>query len=123
MDEAQAAEKAWVRRDSGLPTLMVVSRALRLRAARPGLFRGSYEPLPVVGPKADHAIAFMRGGGAITVVPRLVHRLAGDWGETTVVELPAAEWRDVFTGGRYPCGLVRLGTVLGRLPVALLVRV
>ncbi|HEY4027243.1 MAG TPA: malto-oligosyltrehalose synthase [Candidatus Dormibacteraeota bacterium] len=118
----RAAEVAWARRDEGLPKLLVVTRALRLRAARPRLFAaGAYEPLPVRGVRAGHALAFCRGGGAVTIVPRLVLGLGGGWGETTV-ELPPGAWVDRFTGRSLPGGPAPLAVVLDVFPVALLER-
>lgn len=116
----RAAEVAWERRDEGLPKLLVVSRALRLRAERPELFsEASYEALPVEGAQAHHAVAFCRGGGAVTVVPRLVVGLGGDWAGSTV-DLPPGHWKDCFTGREHPGGTVPLAALLGGFPVALL---
>jgi (1->4)-alpha-D-glucan 1-alpha-D-glucosylmutase len=108
--------------DTGAAKLLVVSRALRLRRDRPELFTG-YEPVAATGPAADCAVAFDRGG-AVTVATRLPVRLAGEgWGDTAVA-LPTGAWRDELTGARVvsDAGGVRLGELLGRLPVALLVR-
>ena len=55
--------------DTAAAKLLVTSRALRLRRDRPELFT-LYRPMTVVGPAADHAIAFDRGG-AVTVATRL----------------------------------------------------
>ena len=121
--EEQSAEVAWARRDEGLPKLLVVNRTLRLRAERPELFMGgSYDPLPLGGAQADHAIAFCRGGGAVTVVPRLVVGLGDDWADTRV-ELPPGDWTDRFTGSRHAGGEVPLARLLQGFPVALLARV
>ena len=50
-------------------------------------------------------------------------RLSSGWPRTgaTTVPLPAGAWRDVLTGLTHD-GPTALGTVLGDLPVALLVR-
>ena len=121
--EQQSAEVAWARRDEGLPKLLVVNRTLQLRAERPELFvGGSYDPLPVNGAHAHHALAFCRGGGAVTVVPRLVVGLGGDWADTRV-ELPPGEWTDRFTGRRHEGGEVPLTRLLQAFPVALLAQV
>ncbi|HKA08940.1 MAG TPA: malto-oligosyltrehalose synthase [Candidatus Dormibacteraeota bacterium] len=118
--DEQAAEVAWSRRDEGLPKLLVVNRTLRLRAEQPELFvRGSYDPLPVAGARAAHALAFSRGGGAVVVVPRLVVGMGGDWADTRV-ELPPGDWTDRFTGRRHPGGEVQLARLLHGFPVALL---
>ena len=93
--------------DTGLPKLLVTSRALRLRRDRPGLFTG-YEPLAA----PDGVVAYSRGG-AVTVVPRPGDR-AGD------VVLPDRAWRNVFTGEEVGGGPASVGALLGRFPVALL---
>jgi len=118
------AEEAWRRPEEGLPKLLVAQRTLQLRRRRPAAFglSGSYRPLLAQGPKARHAVAFARGEEVVTVVPRLVLGLAGDWSGTEL-ELPPGQWRDEFTGlvlehGRHP-----LADLLGRFPVALLARV
>src|SRR5262249_50327360 len=65
--------------------LLVAWRALRLRRARPEWFAGDYEPLAAAGPAAGHALAFRRGGQALTVVTRLPVGLRrhGGWRDTT----------------------------------------
>jgi hypothetical protein len=65
-----------------------ITRALGLRARRPELFPGGYEPLSANGTEASRLVAFCRGGGAVTAVPRLALGL-GDRG-TTTLNLPAA---------------------------------
>jgi (1->4)-alpha-D-glucan 1-alpha-D-glucosylmutase len=108
--------------DTGAAKLLVVSRTLRLRRNSPELFTG-YEPVTATGPAADHVVAFDRGG-AVTVATRLPARLAVEgWGDTAVA-LPTGAWRDHLTGARVVSDAdgVRLGELLDRLPVALLVR-
>jgi (1->4)-alpha-D-glucan 1-alpha-D-glucosylmutase len=100
--------------------LLVTSRALRLRRQLPAAFAGSYTPLPT---SSGHAVAFARGGEAVTVATRLpvaLHRLGG-WGESTVV-LPEGDWKDVLTGRSVGSGAVRIDELLADLPVALLTR-
>ena len=119
-----AAEAAWARRGEGLPKLLVVSRALRLRAARPEAYDGgAYRALPVAGERAAHAVAFCRAEAAATIVPRLAAGLlrAGGWADTSV-ELPAGGWVDRLSGRGWPGGPVALADVLGTFPVALLER-
>ncbi|OFI40012.1 malto-oligosyltrehalose synthase [Arthrobacter sp. SW1] len=102
--------------------LLVVSRALRLRRDRPGLF-GGYRPLSVSGAGEGHLIAFDRGGdgGAVTLATRLPKRLERDGGwRDTMVELPA-DCTDELTGAAYPAGPADVGQLLSRYPVALLV--
>jgi (1->4)-alpha-D-glucan 1-alpha-D-glucosylmutase len=118
-----------------LAKLLVTSRALRLRHARPEWFAGEYLPVPATGAAAAHAVAFQRGGQAVTVVTRLPVRLRaqGGWGDTalrvpaagsvmTMAQSPAsAGWLDVLTGAVYPGDRVPLAELTRVLPVALLV--
>ena len=105
--------------DEGLPKLWLIRQALHLRRRRPELFTGGYLPLTPRGERAAHAFAFVRGGGSVTVVPRLVMKLAGDWKDTSL-ELPAGRWRNELTGEEVAGGEVRLAGLLRRFPVALL---
>jgi (1->4)-alpha-D-glucan 1-alpha-D-glucosylmutase len=116
-------EETWQRCDTGLPKLWLLRRAMTLRRNRPELFDGSsrYDTLPVHGAKAQHAVVFMRGTRAITVVPRLVLGLNGDWADTTV-EIPLGAWQNELTGEDVPGGRVQLAGLLRKFPVALLVR-
>jgi len=117
--------RIWGRRAEGLPKLWVVRQALALRLERPELFgaEGGYQPVVAEGPAADHAFAFARGGGAITVVPRLRVRLAaaGGWGDT-VLRLPEGRWTDRLSGRSWSGGPVPIEGLLGEFPVALLSR-
>ncbi len=102
--------------------LFVTARAMGLRRAHPDWFAGDYEPVAASGPAAAHALAFRRGGQAVTVVTRLPAglRRRGGW-QDTVLPLPAGVWSDRLTGTVYPGGDVPLTELTGRLPVALLV--
>ncbi len=114
----------------------VTRTALRLRQARPELFRGGYVPLAARGAHAAHVFAFARtdgAGAALTVAPRLVATLtrgrgvprAADWRGTTLPLPPelAGPWRDALTGAEVDAsGELALDVVLGELPLALLVR-
>jgi len=108
----------------GLAKLFTVRAALELRRRRPELFgeRGDYLALPVRGARRDHAVAFARGAdpGAVTIVPRLLIGLDGDWGDTSV-ELPEGRWINLM-GGAPRQGEVRLSELLDGFPVALLER-
>jgi (1->4)-alpha-D-glucan 1-alpha-D-glucosylmutase len=110
---------------SGLPKLYLIQHALQLRARRPADFgeAGDYLPLPVEGERAEHGVAFARGRdpGVVAVVPRLVTRLEGGWGDTTV-PLPAGSWQNQLTGETIEGGRVSMGRLLARFPVALLSR-
>src|SRR5439155_618736 len=79
--------------------LLVTSTALRLRRAHPDWFAGGHRPLAAEGPAAGHAVAFLRGGHAMTVATRLPARLAaaGGWADT-VLPLPGGHWRGLLTG-------------------------
>jgi (1->4)-alpha-D-glucan 1-alpha-D-glucosylmutase len=114
-------EEILARMDEGLPKLWLIHRGLQLRRQLPEAFGGDCEPLRVSGPRADHAAAFLRGGAVAAVAPRLLLRLGGDWGETTL-ELPAGTWRNELTGEEVEGGPQPLAGLLARFPVALLAR-
>jgi (1->4)-alpha-D-glucan 1-alpha-D-glucosylmutase len=117
-----AAAAAWAERETGLPKLLVVKRALGLRAERPHAFAsGEYRPLEVAGEKARHALGFLRGGEVAVVVPRLSLVLGGDWAGTRCV-LPHGRWVERFTGADFAGGEVALEELLSGFPVALLAR-
>ena len=104
--------------DDASAKLRLTRAALTLRRDRPDLFT-SYAVVPATGSAADHLVAFDRGG-AITVVTRLPVGLErrGGW-DDTVLELPPGSWRDVVSDRVVTSSLAEL---LGRQPVALLVR-
>jgi (1->4)-alpha-D-glucan 1-alpha-D-glucosylmutase len=113
------APETWAFAGEGGPKLWLTARLLRDRRANPERYRsGHYQPLPVRGAKARHAVAFARDGLAVAV-PRLVAGLAGDWGDTTVT-LPAGWWRDILGEGRYQGGEQRLATLTHNFPLAVL---
>jgi (1->4)-alpha-D-glucan 1-alpha-D-glucosylmutase len=116
-------EVIWAQREEGLPKLWVIRQALSLRRRQPELFgpRGDYQPLRARGARAEHVVAFARGTGAITVVPRLGLGLNGDWANTTL-ELPPGQWRNELTGDDTSGGMVRLADLFERFPVCLLAR-
>jgi (1->4)-alpha-D-glucan 1-alpha-D-glucosylmutase len=103
--------------------LLVTSRALRLRRDHPDWFAGGYQPLAVSGPAAAHAVAFCRGGQAISVATRLPAglRRAGGW-QDTALTVPSGRWRDVLTGVTHGPGAIPLRDLTAELPVALLTR-
>ncbi|SEG09490.1 maltooligosyl trehalose synthase [Actinacidiphila yanglinensis] len=104
--------------------LRLTATALRLRRDHPEWYgpRSDYAPLTADGPAAAHCVAFVRGGGALTVVTRLSLRLAesGGWRET-VLPLPPGRWHDRLGGGTHE-GAVPLAGLLASSPVALLTR-
>jgi len=115
--------------EPGSPKLAVIRTALAVRSQWPDAFGPSatYVPVETAGPEADRVVAFVRSGRVASVVPRLPAGLTAGWQDTTVA-LPAGRWRDALTGDRVqvragarqaPVAVERL---LGRFPVALLVR-
>ncbi len=115
------AEEALAEPAEGLPKLWLIRRVLDVRARNQELFgeRSSYVPIPVSGSRAEHVVAFARGGEAVVVVPRLLARLHDDWADTSI-ELPAGPWEDQLTGVRHSGGTALLADLLGTFPVALL---
>jgi len=132
-EQPPGAAEIWARQASGLPKLQVVREALALRARRPGLFGPGavYTPLAAEGVRAPHAFAYARGGGAVTVVPRLVLGLGlvsrggalvrEAWSDTTLV-LPPGVWRNRLDPAFVGSGRIHVGALLARFPVALLER-
>ena len=90
------------------------------RASR--LVRGRLHPAGCEGPAAEHAVAFLRGGHAVTVATRLPAglRRRGGWADTAL-PLPELHWRDVLTGARHAGLRPLLADLTWRLPVALLI--
>jgi (1->4)-alpha-D-glucan 1-alpha-D-glucosylmutase len=116
-------EQIWARIDDGLPKLWTVWRALALRRRRPDLFGigASFEPVRARGARAEHVVAFARGADAIAIVPRLVMGLGASW-DDTAIELPAGSWTNEMTGEVLRGGVVAMGNLLARFPVAMLAR-
>jgi (1->4)-alpha-D-glucan 1-alpha-D-glucosylmutase len=116
-------EAIFQRSDEGLPKLWLLQRTLHFRRNRADLFgeHGSYEPLQAQGEKAEHAVAFSRGGDAVIVAPRLPLGLNGDWRDTTI-QLADGQWTNILTSEKVAGGNVRLSELLKRFPVALLER-
>jgi (1->4)-alpha-D-glucan 1-alpha-D-glucosylmutase len=116
-------EEIVARMDEALPKLWVIRQALALRKKRPELFgmKSDYLRLPVSGARSVHAIAFARAEKVVTVVPRLLIRLRGDWADTTV-SIPAGRWRNLLSGEWSDGGPSEMAKLLGRFPVALLAR-
>jgi (1->4)-alpha-D-glucan 1-alpha-D-glucosylmutase len=94
-----------------------------LKLRRRGFFApdDDYRPVLARGAKSAHVIAFARGERSVTVVPRLLLKLAGEWKDTTV-ELPEGSWRNVLAGEALEGGEVPLADLLKKFPVALLIR-
>jgi len=109
--------------------LHVTRVGLQHRRRDPQLFLdGSYHPL-AAGP---HAIAFERARGntrLVCVAPRLPRTLTGGqrpfplggvWGDQQI-ELPAATWRNEFTGEQHTAGTLALRDLFATFPVAWLI--
>jgi (1->4)-alpha-D-glucan 1-alpha-D-glucosylmutase len=121
--EGATPGQLWARVDEGLPKLWLICQTLALRRRQPELFgpQADYHPLLANGARAAHVVAFARGSGVVTVVPRLVLGLNGEWGDTTL-EVPHGAWRNELTGDDVDSHVTRMADVLARFPVALLSR-
>ncbi len=108
-------------RDLADDKLWVISRALRLRRARPELFgaKSTYRAIPADSP---HLLGFVRSERVATVVTRWPGGLArAGWG-TATFSLPDGSWRNVLDDQTVNGGAVRCDQLLSALPVALLLR-
>lgn len=116
-------ETILARAEEGLPKLWLIREALRVRHERPEAFgpEGAYRPIFATGARAEHVVAFERGGSVVTVVPRWPLKLAGDWRDT-LVPVPAGTWRNELTGDDVSGKELSIGELVGRFPVALLTR-
>ncbi len=111
------------RMKEGLPKLWVIRQALQVRKKHCDAFGmdGCYKPIEVRGPKAAHAIAFLRGGSVAAIVPRVSSGVADGWGDTCV-QLPPGKWTNVLAATELSGGAANLGEVLRGFPVALLAK-
>jgi (1->4)-alpha-D-glucan 1-alpha-D-glucosylmutase len=112
--------------------LAVIATLLAYRRDHPDLFEhGGYEPLPVVGSKAEHVCAFSRncdGDALMVVAARFPLRLETDpdWNGT---EIPwsalsgQTHWRDLLCGHlvEFDSDAVDAAAVLKYLPIAVLI--
>jgi (1->4)-alpha-D-glucan 1-alpha-D-glucosylmutase len=107
--------------DSGRAKLWMIVKTLEVRRSHPEWFaRGSsYLPVTASGSRLGHVLGFIRGGRALTVVPRFTYTLQGNWADTRIT-LPVGEWRHVFSGERFSSE-VSPAEVFRAFPVALLV--
>jgi (1->4)-alpha-D-glucan 1-alpha-D-glucosylmutase len=128
------------RRD-GRIKLLVLRRALAVRAAHPGCVGvgSGYLPLTVTGRWAQHVVGFARvasdGSDALLVVaPRLPGAVMGEraappvadtWADT-VLQIPGflqGDYRDIFSAGAGEVGVsIAVSDLLRSLPVAVLER-
>ncbi|MGO8767026.1 MAG: malto-oligosyltrehalose synthase [Limisphaerales bacterium] len=111
-----SAETSWKRRQEGLPKIWLIQRTLAFRTRHERLFEGDYEPIFARGENSGHVVAFVRGGGAITVVPRFNRARVGGM---PALPLPKGNWRNEFTGEHF-AGEVAAGELFKKFPVALL---
>ena len=115
-------EEIWRRIDDGLPKLWVIHQTLKVRHEGHFFAPGDrYRALFARGAKSAHVIAFARGERSITIVPRLVLKLADDWSDTAI-EIAPGLWRNDLTGDKVKGGEIRVTDLLKRFPVALLTR-
>jgi maltooligosyltrehalose synthase len=119
--EGATPEQMWARVDEGMPKQWLIRQALLLRHGQRERFgpQGDYQPLLAKGERAAHVVAFARGGGVVTVVPRLVLGLDGEWGSTTL-QVPNGAWRNQLTGDDVDGRVTQMADLLARFPVALL---
>ena len=114
-------------RDLADEKLLVTSRALRLRRDVPEAFVGPGAGFLPLAHSAGNALTYARTVDGIPRVAVVATRLGagldrlGGWGDHSVA-LPEGSWHDVLTGREVTGGVVDVGTLLDRLPVALLVR-
>jgi (1->4)-alpha-D-glucan 1-alpha-D-glucosylmutase len=118
-----SVDQVWRRAEQGIPKLWLTWRTLAARRNHPEWLGGTaeYRPLYAEGSKAEHVLAFVRGEGAVVVVPRLPLKLAGKWDDTTL-ELPQGRWLSEFTGETVEGGGRAVNELLARFPVGLLTR-
>jgi (1->4)-alpha-D-glucan 1-alpha-D-glucosylmutase len=119
--EKLSAQEIMNRIKEGLPKLQLIRQGLQLRHQMPETFgpAGSYEPIQIAGTKAAHALAYVRGGRAASLLTRLPFTL-NDWADTTL-SLPEGTWRNVLTNRTLSGGILPIAQVLHPFPVALLV--
>jgi (1->4)-alpha-D-glucan 1-alpha-D-glucosylmutase len=116
-------DQIWQRIDEGLPKLWTLRQTLRIRREHPEAFgdTAAYRPLQAAGAKAEHVVAFERGGKVVALLPRLVLQLQRDWGETAL-SLCAGAWHNALTGEIVTGGRFLVRDLLRSFPVALLVK-
>lgn len=114
-------------RDLADEKLLVTSRALRLRRDLPEAFVGPDAGFVALPHSSGHALTYARTVAGEPRVAVVATRLAtgveraGGWADHTVA-LPDGGWHDVLTDRGVTGGVLGVGAVLDRLPVALLVR-
>lgn len=113
-------------RDLSDEKLLVTSRALRTRRARAEVFVGPDAGFLPLAHSSGHTLSYARTLAGEPQVVVLATRLAaelehlGGWAGHSVA-LPPGDWVDVLTDRPVTGGVVPVGPLLDRLPVALLV--
>jgi (1->4)-alpha-D-glucan 1-alpha-D-glucosylmutase len=116
-------EEVWRRNDEGLPKLWTIHHTLRVRRAHASTFQdgAGYRALTGSGAKANHLMAYMRREDVVTMAPRLILGLKGQWCDTSV-EIPPGTWRNQLSGAIHKGGRLDVAEVFAPFPVALLTR-
>ena len=126
-------------RQDGRIKLFLIFKVLNARRQRAGLFeKGDYHPLKVRGKYRSHIVGFLRNFRdqyAAAIAPRFLMSLVNTdelplgidiWQDTEIL-WPASlggQWRDVITGDSVQVEkTTRVGHILARFPVSLLIRV
>ncbi len=97
LDQAHTRDTADTTATWSTIKLDLIVRLLGLRAARPEVFAGAYEPLDL----GAAGCAFVRGGQVMTIVelPRAEHRAsAQSKSPASLRDAPEGRWRNVLTG-------------------------
>ena len=111
--------------DGGIK-LALTRQLLRLRLRYPDLFqRGSYEPLTVDGPQAEHVIAFSRSFKHERLIVAVCRHFASltnggrQWpsGWDGVVKAPSGRYEPLIGGDRVPIDGLKLAALFQYLPV------
>jgi (1->4)-alpha-D-glucan 1-alpha-D-glucosylmutase len=110
------ALRAGLEPDRETMKLHVIERALALRARRPAVFAGAYEPVEA----GAAVLAFTRGEDAAVLVVVLLR----EPGLGAAIDVPAGSWRDVLTGAEHELdGATTVERLVGPHGLALLERV
>ena len=103
--------------------LWTIYKAFQVRRERSKAFgeQGTYRPIQAEGKLSECILAYGRGDDVTVVVPRLVMKTQGGWGDTAVT-LPAGEWTNVLSDEKLKAGTVKAQQLLDTFPVALLIK-
>jgi (1->4)-alpha-D-glucan 1-alpha-D-glucosylmutase len=125
-------------RQDGRIKLFLIYKILAERGKRAGFFeKGDYQPLKVRGKYSNHIVVFVRSHGSqriTTIAPRFLTLLIGAdelpigsdvWQDTEITWSTALEgnWRNAITGESIRITKsTRMGQILARFPITLLIR-